>query len=143
MKSETLRFTLLLAGACLAIGLARAEKPVAPASVAGTTRVTAEAVIDLVGTAPNPVIIDTRLEEEFAKGHIQGAINLLDTKMERKDLARLAPGMNTPLVFYCNGIHCLRSSHAAKLAAEWGYKRIYWFRGGWQEWVDKQLPVSR
>lgn len=134
---------MLLAALLLHATAVQAEKPYAPESVAGTTRITAEAVVDLAGSLPNLVVIDNRHAEEFAKGHIEGAINLLDTNLGRADLVRLAPRTDTPLLFYCNGERCLRSSHAAMMAAGWGYTRIYWFRGGWQEWLDKQLPVTR
>ena len=63
--------------------------------------------------------------------------------LKRADLSHLAARPDTPLLFYCNGERCLRSSHAAKMAVNWGYTRVYWFRGGWQEWLDKQLPVTR
>jgi rhodanese-related sulfurtransferase len=120
-----------------------AEKPLAPENVEGTTRVNAEAVIELVTTLPDLVIIDTRHAEEFRKGHIEGAINLLDTQIRRDDLARLLPRTDTPLLLYCNGDRCLRSSNTAQQAVKWGYRRIYWFRGGWQEWMNKRLPVAK
>lgn len=122
---------------------AGAEKPVAPDEIAGTTRVTAEQVVDLATRLPNLVIIDSRYREEYAKGHIEGAVNLVGTEMTRADLARVAPGHDTPLLFYCNGERCLRSAAAARKAVEWGYRRIYWFRAGWQEWLAKHLPVSQ
>lgn len=135
--------TALFVGLWLCTATAWAEKPFAPDNVAGTTRITAETAIELVGSIPNLVVIDNRHAEEFEKGHIEGAINLLDTTLQRTDLARLAPKPDRPLLFYCNGERCLRSSHAAQMAVKWGYTRIYWFRGGWQEWLDKQLPVAR
>lgn len=134
---------VLFAGLLLCAATAWAEKPFAPDSVTGTTRVTAETVVDLANSLPDLVIIDTRYAGEFEKGHIEGAINLLDTHMQRTDVAHLAARPDTPLLFYCNGERCLRSSHAAQMAVKWGYTRIYWFRGGWQEWLDKQLPVTR
>ncbi len=133
----------LCAGLLFYAATAAAEKPYAPDSIAGTTRITAETVVNLAATLPDLVIIDSRHAEAFAKGHIEGARNLLDNDMRRADMARLAPKPDTPLLFYCDGERCLRSSHAAKLAVEWGYTRIYWFRGGWQEWIDKRLPVTR
>jgi rhodanese-related sulfurtransferase len=134
---------VLFAGLLLCAATAWAEKPFAPDSVAGTTRVTAETVVDLANSLPDLVIIDNRYAGEFEKGHIEGAVNLLDTHMQRADVAHLAARPDTPLLFYCNGERCLRSSHAAQMAVKWGYTRIYWFRGGWQEWLDKHLPVTR
>jgi rhodanese-related sulfurtransferase len=134
---------ILFVGLLLCAATAWAEKPFAPDSVTGTTQVTAETVVDLANSLPDLVIIDNRYAGEFEKGHIEGAINLLDTHMQRADVAHLAARPDTPLLFYCNGERCLRSSHAAQMAVKWGYTRIYWFRGGWQEWLDKQLPVTR
>lgn len=122
---------------------AAADKPVAPGEIAGATNVTAEKLVEMVAAMPQLVIVDARHREEYGKGHIEGAVNLIDTDMTRASLARLIPRTDTPVLFYCNGERCLRSSHAAKLALGWGYRKVYWFRGGWQEWGDKNLPVAR
>ncbi|PKM42184.1 MAG: rhodanese-like domain-containing protein [Gammaproteobacteria bacterium HGW-Gammaproteobacteria-1] len=122
---------------------AAADKPLAPDTVPGTLLVSAEQAVVTVQTTPQMVIIDSRLGEEYAKGHIPGAINLLDTDMTEAALSRIAPDRATPLLFYCNGERCLRSSNAAAQAASWGYGTVYWFRGGWQEWLRQELPVAR
>lgn len=122
---------------------AAADKPIAPADVPGATGVSAEKLVELVAALPQLVVIDSRRQEEFEKGHIEGAVNLLDTDMSPARLARLVTKTDTPVLFYCNGERCLRSSNAAKLALEWGYRKVYWFRGGWKEWSDKGLPVAK
>ncbi|MBZ0104242.1 MAG: rhodanese-like domain-containing protein [Sulfuricella denitrificans] len=122
---------------------AAADKPVAPVNVPGATSVSAERLIELAASTSQLLIIDSRRREEFDKGHIEGAVNLLDTDMTQSALSRLAPKPDTPLLFYCNGERCLRSSNAAKLALDWGYQKVYWFRGGWKEWSDKNLPVAK
>lgn len=125
------------------IGSAWAEKPLAPDRVPGTIRVDAEEAIELIVNTPSLLVIDSRKEVEFSKGHIQGAISLLDTEMTLEKLSGHAPDKSTPLLFYCNGERCLRSSRAAIDAGNWGYKLIYWFRGGWNEWIEKGMPISR
>ncbi|MEW6647783.1 MAG: rhodanese-like domain-containing protein [Pseudomonadota bacterium] len=127
---------------CLALP-ALADKPLAPETLPGITTVDAERAVLLIQATPQLVIIDARLGEEYAKGHIPGAVSLLDTEMSEAALSRIAPDRATPLLFYCNGERCLRSSNAAGHAATWGYRTIYWFRGGWQEWLHKELPVAR
>ncbi|MBF0256531.1 MAG: rhodanese-like domain-containing protein [Gammaproteobacteria bacterium] len=119
-----------------------ADKPVAPDEVAGATLVDAEQVIELVQNQPDLLLLDSRRAEEFAKGHIEGALNLMDLDMTEQGLAELAQSKQRPLLFYCNGPRCLRSSNAAKLALGWGYTKIYWFRGGWMAWTEKQYPVA-
>ena len=120
-----------------------AEKPLAPEALTGAERVSAEQTVDLIMNFPNLVVIDARKDIEFAKGHIQGSISLLDTEMTPETLGEHAPDKAVPILFYCNGERCLRSSRAATKALEWGYKTVYWFRGGWNEWVEKGMPVSR
>lgn len=120
-----------------------ADKPIAPEQIPGATRVTAEEVVRLIQTEPELVVIDARRPEEHAKGHIEGAISLLDTDITPKRLAQHIPSRNTPVLFYCNGERCLRSMHACEKAAKAGYEKVFWFRGGWMEWLAKGLPVSR
>lgn len=120
-----------------------ADKPVAPETIPGTSRVTAEELVELISSTPDLVIIDARRNEEFAKGHIEGAVVMLDTDMTPEMLGSKVKNKETPVVFYCNGERCVRSTNAAKKAVSWGYHRVYWFRGGWQEWSKKGLPISR
>lgn len=120
-----------------------ADKAIAPDSLPGTIRVGAEETIALIQNEPNLVIIDSRRNDEHLKGHIAGSVSLLDAEMTADKLAGHAPDKNTPLLFYCNGERCLRSSNAASQAVAWGYRRVYWFRGGWQEWIEKELPVAK
>lgn len=117
------------------------EKPHAPDSIPGSIVVTAEEVAELILSKPDLLIIDSRKKSEFSKGHIEGSINLLNTDMTQTEMERISPDKTTAIVFYCNGTRCLRSSDAIHKAMEWGYKNIFWFRGGWKEWSDKRLPV--
>ena len=120
-----------------------AEKPLAPEKIPGTIRVGAEETVELIVNTPNLVIIDSRKPIEYDKGHIQSSIGLLNTVMTVEHLQKYAPDKSTPLLFYCNGERCLRSSKAATFALDAGYKLVYWFRGGWNEWVQKGMPISK
>ena len=85
------------------------------------------------------VIIDNRPEEKFARGHIEGAVNLPffvagdpENKMTRENLLQ-AIGKNKVVVFYCTG-H-LRAYHAVKQARQWGVTaEMYWYKNGFEEW---------
>ena len=134
---------LLLSLLLLASPLALADKPTAPDVIEGATNLSAEQVVDLIMGNPELVIIDSRKQEEYAKGYIEGAISLLDTVMTEGELAKYVSSRSTPILFYCNGERCLRSTNAANKALSWGYESVYWFRGGWVEWREKQMPVSR
>jgi len=87
------------------------------------------------------IVIDSRKKTEYIKGHIEGAINILNTELLLEDLDLIVPDRGTALLFYCNGVRCLRSSDAITRANGWGYTNLFWFRGGWNEWTEKRLPV--
>jgi rhodanese-related sulfurtransferase len=134
---------LLLSLLLLFTSAAYAEKPIAPMHIDGATDQNAEQIIELILNTPDLVIIDARKQEEFAKGHIENAISLLDTKMTEAALAQYVPTKASPILFYCNGERCLRSTNASKKATSWGYTNVHWFRGGWVEWREKNLPVAK
>lgn len=117
------------------------ERPFAPPSIPGAVTVSAEEAAELILARQGLVVIDARMNDEYAKGHIEGAINLLNTSMRPEDLRVIAPDKMISIMIYCNGVRCLRSSDAVQKAMEWGYKNVYWFRGGWNEWTEKGLPV--
>ncbi|MBT8128343.1 MAG: rhodanese-like domain-containing protein [Gammaproteobacteria bacterium] len=117
------------------------EKPFAPNSIDGVMIVSAEQAIDLILDNPDMPIIDSRKKTEYVKGHIEGAVSILNTEMTVQDLEQIVPDRDSAILFYCNGIRCLRSSDAIRKARSWGYTNLIWFRGGWKEWTDKHLPV--
>ena len=45
-----------------------------------------------------------------------------------------------PIVFYCLA-DCWMSWNAAKRAASWGYKQVYWYRDGTDGWEAAKLPL--
>ena len=117
------------------------QKPHAPLSIQNVTIVSAEEVIDLILSNPDLIIIDSRKKAEYLKGHIEGAINILNTRFKREDLERISPDKSKAILFYCNGTRCLRSSNSIYKAKDWGYSNLIWFRGGWKEWTEKRLPI--
>lgn len=120
-----------------------AEKQQAPAQVEGAQTLSAEAVVGLILDNPQLIVIDARRHEEYLKGHIEGAVNVLDEEITPEVLQQTIPQKSTPVLFYCNGVFCLRSSNAATKALKLGYHQVYWFRGGWVEWMEKRLPVAK
>ena len=116
-------------------------KPFAPESIDGVVIVTAEEAIELILDNPDMPIIDSRKKTEYVKGHIEGAVSLLDTEMTEQDIKAVAADKEAAILFYCNGVRCLRSSNAIVKVQGWGYSNLIWFRGGWKEWSEKRLPV--
>lgn len=117
------------------------EKPHAPEKIQDVAVVSAEETIEMILANPGLTVIDSRKKTEYLKGHIEGAVNILNTRLKREDLERISPDKSKAILFYCNGARCLRSSDSIKKAQGWGYSNLIWFRGGWKEWSEKRLPV--
>lgn len=114
----------------------------APMTITGATTVDADGVINLVETMPSLVILDNRKEGDFAAGRIEGAQRLIDTDITGPDvMAKYAPAMDTPVLFYCNGIKCGRAALAAEKAVGYGYTKVYYYALGMDEWKAKGLPL--
>lgn len=121
--------------------LSAEQKPYAPESIPGVNIVTSEQAIEMILQDPDLLVIDSRKKAEYLKGHIEGSINILNTELKREDLESISPDTSRRILFYCNGVRCLRSSDSIKKAMGWGYTNLVWFRGGWKEWTEKRLPV--
>lgn len=111
-----------------------------PESIEGTIKVDAEAFIELVDKIPNLIIIDSRIPGDRKQGYIEGSLSLPDVETTCKSLSKVISKKNAPSLFYCNGVKCGRSAEAIKIALSCGYSNIYWFRGGFEEWLAKGYP---
>ena len=124
-------------------GIHAEEQKPAPPSIPGSTKVDAEKLIELVGSMPNLLIIDARIRMDRKQGYIEGSISLPDIETDCSSLAVTISSKTTPVLFYCNGPKCGRSVKSVIKANECGYKNIYWFRGGFEEWKEKGYPVLK
>jgi len=86
------------------------------------------------------IIIDTRTPEEFASGHIEGAINVDLISDGFRDTIGKLDRDNTYLV-YC--VTAIRSRFAAEIMEELGFENLYNLLGGIGQWEDEGLPVIR
>ena len=84
------------------------DKIVSPESINGTTIVAAEGLIELATQQPQLVMIDSRITADRKEDFIKGSISLPDTDTRCKSLAQAVPALNSPLLFYCNGVKCGR-----------------------------------
>jgi rhodanese-related sulfurtransferase len=115
----------------------------APLQIAGTKTVNARQIFELVANTPNIVILDNRKPEDYADGHIEGAIRLIDTDVNAESLAKHVKSKDTPVLFYCNGVKCGRAAKAAEKAVQLGYSKVYYYALGMDEWNAEQLPLVR
>jgi rhodanese-related sulfurtransferase len=120
-----------------------ADKVLAPDTIPGTVKVDAEGVLDVAEKIPHLVIIDARIRQDRVQGYIEGSVSLPDVDTSCESLKKIIPRKSTPVLFYCNGPKCGRSVSSSRLALQCGFTQIYWFRGGFEEWKQKNYPYLK
>ena len=78
----------------------------------------------------NYIILDVRRPDEYAEGHIPGAINVPNEEIDTAEIAEL-PDKSQLILVYCRSGR--RSKEAAKKLAKLGYTNIVEF-GGINDW---------
>jgi rhodanese-related sulfurtransferase/DNA-binding transcriptional ArsR family regulator len=83
-------------------------------------------------------LIDARPEEEFAAGHLPGAINLPLSELKRRlrELPR-----DQEIVAYCRGPYCVLSYEAVAELRKRGFK-AFRLEDGYPEWKAAGLPTG-
>lgn len=135
-------FVAILGGFFLMASCAfAAEKEPAAANVKGATTVNAQEAKKLFDAGV--IFVDPRKDADYEAGRIPDAehLNLLNGQLTKENLEKIVKP-SEKVVFYCNGEKCHMSEKAAKKAINWGYKKVYYFRGGLPAWKAAGYPVE-
>jgi rhodanese-related sulfurtransferase len=88
----------------------------------------------------NLTLIDVREDNEWAQGHLPGALHLGKGIIER-DIEQRVPQTDAKLVLYCGG--GFRSALVAESLQKMGYTNVESMDGGWKGWRDAGLPTEQ
>ena len=122
----------LLATACLLVGAANAAETAAISQDALLKRLDAKDA--------SLVVLDVRTPEEFAQGHVPGAINIPYTHLPAR-ISELPSAADKDIVVYCTvGV---RAERAASRLKENGFKRLLHLDGDMNKWLEKKRPVEK
>ena len=89
--------------------------------------------------APDFILVDVRDPSSFAKGHVQGAINVPHGKMTAFKMSEY-PKEKT-FVVYCAGPHCNGANKAAVRLARLGLP-VKMMIGGVTGWIDEGFSLT-
>lgn len=120
-------FLLVLLAALLLAGCGKQTENIQEAAL---MNITAEEAKKLMDSESGYVILDVRTEQEYAEGHIPGAILIPDYEISEKAESVLTDKDQLILVYCRSG---RRSKNAAAQLEEMGYTRIREF-GGILDW---------
>ncbi len=85
------------------------------------------------------ILVDVREDNEWAKGHLPGAVHMGKGVIER-DIEQRVPDTATRLVLYCGG--GFRSALVADNLQKMGYTNVESMDGGWRGWTEAGLPTE-
>ena len=93
-------------------------------------QITMDEVVDMMAQESDYIILDVRRPDEFAAGHIPGAINVANESIGTDEIPEL-PDKNQLIMVYCRSGR--RSKEASEKLVKLGYTNIVEF-GGILDW---------
>ena len=127
-KKIWILIVLVLVTACSA---GKASVPDGKPAVKNTyTRITQKEAAELMTRDDGHIIVDVRREDEYASGHIPGAV-LIPNESITTEKPEALPDPDQIILVYCRSGN--RSAQAAQKLAAMGYTRVYDF-GGIMTW---------
>jgi rhodanese-related sulfurtransferase len=86
------------------------------------------------------LILDVRTPEEFAAGHVPGAINVPYTYLPAS-ISALGDASGKDIVLYCQtGV---RAERAAARLKEHGFSKLLHLEGDMKQWKEKEQPIEK
>ena len=107
------------------------------------TRVKETNVADVkrrMGSGEAFLLVDVREDNEWAKGHLPGAVHMGRGVIER-DVENSVPETGTKMILYCGG--GFRSALVADNLQKMGYTNVESMDGGWRGWNEAGLPTEK
>ncbi len=86
------------------------------------------------------LLVDVREDNEWANGHLPGAVHMGRGIIER-DIEAAIPDPNTKMILYCGG--GFRSALVADNLQKMGYTNVESMDGGWKGWLAAGLPTAK
>jgi rhodanese-related sulfurtransferase len=86
------------------------------------------------------VVIDVCGADEFAQGHVKGAVNVPLDQLE-SSLEKAVKNKSTPVIMVCAA--GARSKRAQAIAQKLGYEKVHSLNGGLKAWKEANLPVAK
>ena len=111
------------------------------ASAAGPETIEPKALNERIAWADRSlVVLDVRTPEEFAAGHVPGAINIPHTEIAAR-VAELDGARDRDIVVYCRTGK--RSAQALDVLEQSGFRRLFHLEGDYTRWSEEKRPVVK
>ncbi len=105
----------------------------------GGTPISADELAGRIRSDMPPLVLDVRTRDEYAKGHIPGAINVPHDELATR-IAELPTAKSREIVVHCQSGR--RAQLAEATLREAGYSNVRDLSGHWREWQVSELPTE-
>ncbi|VAX13303.1 hypothetical protein MNBD_GAMMA24-2772 [hydrothermal vent metagenome] len=113
---------------------------VSPQTVEGATTIDTAAAKKLFDDGV--IFIDVRKDKDWEAGRIPDAVHIELKKVLSAETLGKEVKKDEPVVFYCNGAGCMRSSKASAKAVSWGFTKVHYYRLGFPAWKATGYPTE-
>ncbi len=100
-----------------------------------------ERLRDMMERNEDFVLVDVLSPDSFEAEHIPGSINIPFDEIESR--VKKLINRNDKVITYCANFHCDLSSNAAQKLTELGYKNVWEYEGGLQDWKEGSYPLVK
>jgi rhodanese-related sulfurtransferase len=107
---------------------------------AGPKSITAEELAEQIQLSQAPLILDVRSEEEYAEGHIPGALTIPHDQLGDR-LSEIDAAKTDEIVVYCRSGY--RAGIAEKILIEAGYSDVRDLAGHMNAWKSGGYPIEQ
>ena len=106
----------------------------------GSQSITAAELTQMIQSSQAPLILDVRSEEEFAEGHIPGALNIPHDQLGDR-LSEIDAAKTDEIVIHCRSGY--RAGIAEKILIEAGYSDVRDLDGHMNAWKSGGYPIEK
>ena len=109
------------------------------AAAAGPASIEPKALGERIAWAdPSLLVLDVRTPEEYAAGHLPGAINIPHGDLAGR-IGELGQARDRDIVVYCRS--GARAGKALDVLGEAGFTRLFHLNGDYTRWTEEKRPV--
>lgn len=106
-----------------------------------TKEITREGLKAKLDRGEELVLVETLGPKYYEDAHLPGAINIPHTEVDAL-APEMLPDKSAQIVVYCSNRACQNSPQAARRLAALGYKNVYDYEEGKQEWIEAGLSTE-
>ncbi len=86
------------------------------------------------------VLVDALSSKHYESSHLPGAINLPYEFVDEAE--KVLPDKDVEIVVYCMNVDCAASTEEARELEGMGYRNVYHYAEGKQDWIRAGLPIE-